>query len=87
MLPAAIEHVIWWGDEIGEIGVWGLRIDSGGTEYGWDVSYERPNSAHAYRVGREEMVDALFDMIVELKEENYKLNNQNDKRLCSQKRK
>lgn len=87
MLPAAIEHVIWWGDEIGEIGVWGLRIDSGGTEYGWDVSYERPNSAHAYRVGREEMIDALFDMIVELKEENYKLNNQNDKRLCSQKRK
>lgn len=87
MLPPAIEHVIWWGDEIEEIGVWGLRIDSGCTEYGWDVSYERPNSAHAYRVGREEMIDALFDMIVELKEENYKLNNQNDKRLCSQKRK
>lgn len=78
ILPAAIEHVIWWGDEIGEIGVWGLRIDSGGTEYGWDVYYERPNSAHAYRVGREEMINALFDMIVELKEENYKLNNQNE---------
>lgn len=69
MLPACIVHPIWWGDEIGEEGVWGLRIDSGGTEYGWDVSYERHNSTHLYREGRSELTDALYDMIVKLKEE------------------
>ena len=69
MLPACIVHPIWWGDEIGEDGVWGLRIDSGGTEYGWDLSYERHNSTHLYRGGRSEMIDAIYDMIVELKEE------------------
>lgn len=69
MLPACIVHPIWWGDEIGEEGVWGLRIDSGGTEYGWDVSYERYNSAYLYREGRSDLTDALYDMIVTLKEE------------------
>lgn len=69
MLPKTITHEIWWGGYKGKEGIWGLRIDAGGTEYGWDVSYERYYSAYLHRVGRSELVDALYDMIVKLKEE------------------
>lgn len=69
MLPMAITHEIWFGKDKGKEGVWGLRIDTSGTEYGWDISYERPHSAHLYREGRSKLVDALYDMIVKLKEE------------------
>lgn len=47
----------------------GLRIDTNGTEYGWYISYERDHSAHLYLEGRGELIDALYDMIVKLKEE------------------
>lgn len=69
MLPKAIEHEIWFGEDKGQIGVWGLRIDTGGTDYGWDITYTRDSSAYLYRVGRTELIDALYDMIVKLKEE------------------
>lgn len=69
ILPKTIIHEIWWGGYKGKEGVWGLRIDTSGTEYGWDISYERPHSAHLYREGRSELIDALYDMIVKLKEE------------------
>ena len=69
MLPMAITHEIWWGGYRGKEGVWGLRIDTCGTEYGWDISYEREHSAPLYLEGRSELVDALYDMAVKLKEE------------------
>jgi hypothetical protein len=69
MLPMTITHEIWFGEDKGKEGVWGLRIDTGGTEYGWDIWYERPHSAHLYLGGRSELVDALYDMIIKLKEE------------------
>jgi hypothetical protein len=70
MLPKIIETEIWWGDEKGKIGVWGLRIDTEGVEYMWTITYERDNSANLGVVGAgEELIDALYDMIVKLKEE------------------
>ena len=69
MLPMSIADEIWWGEEKGEEGVWGLRIGTEGTDYSWVISYERDNSAYLYREGRSEVVDALYDMIVKLKEE------------------
>ena len=69
MLPTTIMDKIWWGKKKGEDGIWGLRIDTGCTDYGWDISYERDNSAYLYREGRSELVDALYDMIIRLKEE------------------
>lgn len=69
MLPMTITNKIWWGEDKGKEGVWGLRIDTNGTEYGWYISYERDHSAHLYLEGRTELVDALYDMVVKLKEE------------------
>ena len=69
MLPMTIADEIWWGEEKGEEGVWGLRIDTNGTEFMWTVSYERDHSAHLYLEGRTELIDALYDMILQLKEE------------------
>lgn len=69
ILPKTIIHEIWWGEEKGMEGVWGLCIDTEATDYGWDVTYTRNSSAYLYRVGRTELIDALYDMIVKLKEE------------------
>lgn len=69
MLPMTITDKIWWGEDKGKEGVWGLRIDTNGTEFMWTVSYERDRSAHLYLEGRTELVDALYDMVVKLKEE------------------
>lgn len=69
MLPMVLTDEIWWGEDKGKEGVWGLRIDTSGTEYGWYISYERDDSAYLYREGRSELIDALYDMIVKLKEE------------------
>lgn len=69
MLPMTIADEIWWGEEKGEEGVWGLRIDTNGTEFMWSVSYERDHSAHLYLEGGSELVDALYDMLIKLKEE------------------
>lgn len=33
MLPKTIEEEIWWGDEKGKIGVWGLAINTLGVDY------------------------------------------------------
>lgn len=68
LLPKIISDEIWWGKDKGEEGIWGLRIDTAGTEYGWDISYERDDSAYLYREGRSELIDALYDMMVNLKE-------------------
>lgn len=70
ILPKIIETEIWWGDEKGKIGVWGLRIDTEGVEYMWTITYERDNSANLGVVGAgEELIDALFEMVIKLKEE------------------
>lgn len=69
MLPKTIMDEIWWGKEKGEDGIWGLRIGTEGTDYSWVISYERDNSAYLYREGRSELVDALYDMLIRLKEE------------------
>lgn len=69
MLPTTIMDKIWWGKEKGEDGIWGLRIGTEGTDYSWVISYERDNSAYLYREGRSELVDALYDMLIRLKEE------------------
>ena len=68
-LPTTITAKIWWGEDKGQEGVWGLRIDTGATDYGWDVSYERDSSAYLYREGHSELIDALYDMILRLNEE------------------
>lgn len=68
-LPTTITAKIWWGIDKGQEGVWGLRIDTGATDYGWDVSYERDSSAYLHREGCTELIDALYDMILKLKEE------------------
>lgn len=69
ILPKTIIHEIWWGEEKGMEGVWGLCIDTEATDYGWDVTYTRNSSAYLYRVGRTELIDALYNMVVKLKEE------------------
>lgn len=70
MLPKTIETEIWWGKEKGEIGTWGLRIDTDGVDYMWTITYERDHSANLGVVGAgEELIDALYDMVVKLKEE------------------
>lgn len=70
MLPKTIEHEIWWGNEKGEKGYWGLRIDTDCTEYMWTITYQRSHSAPLGIVGAgEELIDALYEMIVKLKEE------------------
>lgn len=69
MLPMTITDKIWWGEDKGKEGVWGLRIDTNGTEFMWTVSYERDHSAHLYLEGHSELIDALYDMIIKLKEE------------------
>lgn len=69
MLPMTITDKIWWGEDKGQGGVWGLRIDTNGTEFMWAVSYERDHSAHLYLEGRTELIDALYDMVIKLKEE------------------
>lgn len=70
MLPKTIETEIWWGKEKGEIGTWGLRIDTDGVDYMWTITYERDHSANLGVVGAgEELIDALYDMIIMLKEE------------------
>ena len=68
-LPMTITHEIWFGKDKGKEGVWGLQISTGGTEYVWEISYERAYSAHLYCEARSELIDALYDMIVKLKEE------------------
>ena len=69
MLPKTIESEIWVGEDKGKIGVWGLLIDTAATEYGWDISYDREFSAYLYREGASELIDALFEMVIKLKEE------------------
>lgn len=69
MLPMTITEKIWWGGYRGKEGVWGLQIQTCGTEYSWEVSYVREYSAHLYLEGRSELADALYDMAVKLKEE------------------
>jgi hypothetical protein len=69
MLPKTIEEEIWWGDEKGKIGVWGLVINTLGVEYMWDVSYERAYSCAIYAESNPELIDALYAMLVKLKEE------------------
>ena len=69
MLPTTIMDKIWWGKEKGEDGIWGLRIDTEGTDYSWVISYRRDNSAYLYQEGCSELVDALYDMLIRLKEE------------------
>ena len=70
MLPKTIEVDIWWGREKGKAGTWGLRIDTNGVDYMWTITYERDHSANLGVVGAsEELIDALYDMVVKLKEE------------------
>lgn len=70
MLPKTIEVDIWWGREKGKAGIWGLRIDTNGVDYMWTITYERDHSANLGVVGAgEELIDALYDMVVQLKEE------------------
>ena len=69
MLPTTIEHEIWWGEEEVMDGFWGLQMSTNGTDYMWTVDYVRDHSAPLYRWAGSELTDALFDAIVELKEE------------------
>ena len=69
MLPKTIEEEIWWGDEKGKIGVWGLVINTLGVDYLWEVSYERAYSCAIYSDTNTELIDALFAVVVKLKEE------------------
>ena len=69
ILPKTIEEKIWWGDEKGKIGVWGLVINTLGVEYLWEVSYEREYSCAIYSDANTELIDALFAVVVKLKEE------------------
>lgn len=68
MLPMTITDKIRRGEDKGKEGVWGLRIDTNGTKYGWYISYERKIPQHLYLEGRSELIDALYDMIIRLKE-------------------
>lgn len=67
MLPMTILHELWWGME--EEGIWRLHIDTNGTEYAWTVSYKRDCSPFLYCEARNELIDALYDMVVKLKKE------------------
>lgn len=69
ILPTTIVHEIWWGEEKGMNGIWGLQISTNGTDYMWTVDYVRDSSAPLYRWAGSELADALFDTIVTLKEE------------------
>lgn len=69
MLPTTIEHEIWWGEEKGMDGFWGLQISTNGSDYMWTVDYVRDHSASLYRWAGSELIDALFDAIIKLKEE------------------
>lgn len=70
MLPKEIEHPVWFGKKkIEEIGWWKLRIDSMGKEYPWAVVYHREDSAPLAMEYATELIDALYDMVVKLKEE------------------
>lgn len=65
MLPMTITRETW----VGYKGVWALQIQTCGTEYSWEVSYVRDNSADLYLEGRGELIDVLYDMCVKLKQE------------------
>lgn len=67
VLPKTIEEEIWWGDEKGKIGVWGLVINTLGVEHLWGVSYERAFSCAIYSDANTELIDALFAVVVKLK--------------------
>lgn len=69
MLPTTIAHEIWWGKEKGMDGFWGLQMGTNGTDYMWTVDYVRDRSAPLYRWAGSELIDALFDAIITLKEE------------------
>ena len=69
MLPTTIAYEIWWGEEKGMDGFWGLQISTNGTDYMWSVDYMRDRSAPLYRECGSELLDALFYMAVKLKEE------------------
>jgi hypothetical protein len=67
MLPMSILHELRWWTE--DEGVWGLRIDTNGTEYVWTVSYARESFPFLNCETRSELIDALYDMILRLKAE------------------
>ena len=69
MLPTTIEHEIWWGKEKGMGGWWGLQISTNGTDFMWTVDYVRDHSAPLYGWDGSELIDALFDAVITLKEE------------------
>ena len=70
MLPKEIEHPVWFGKKImEENGWWDLRIDSMDKEYPWAVVYHREDSAPLALKYATELIDALYDMIIMLKEE------------------
>lgn len=52
-----------------EIGWWELRIDSMGKEYPWAVVYHREYSAPLAMEYATELIDALYDVVIKLKEE------------------
>ena len=70
MLPKEIEHPVWFGKKkMKENGWWKLRIDSMGKEYPWAVVYKREDSAPIALEYATELINALYDMVVKLKEE------------------
>ncbi len=70
MLPKEIKHPVWFGKKkMREIGWWELRIDSMGKEYPWAVVYYRESSAPLAMEYAAELIDALYAMILQLKEE------------------
>ena len=69
LLPKNIDAEIWFGEDKGKIGVWSLSMNTAGDDYPWDVTYERPHSVPLYSTCERELIDALYDMCVELKEE------------------
>lgn len=75
MLPKEIEHPVWFGKKkMEEIGWWELRIDSMGKEYPWAVVYHREDSAPLALEYATELIDALYAMILQLKEEGVGIN-------------
>ena len=69
MLPTTIVHEIWWGEEKGMDGFWGLQISTNGTDYMWTVDYTRDSSAPLFREADGNLIDALYAMVLTLKEE------------------